>query len=58
MQFHLELTLTSIHQMIESGREELTSGKYVQTEQEILTYTHLIESNRKIMFTLLDRLAE
>lgn len=58
MQFHLELTLTSMQQMIESGREELTSGKYVQNEQEILTYTHLIESNRKIMFTLLDRLAE
>jgi len=58
MQFHLELTLTSMQQMIESGREELTSGKYVQTEQEILTYAHLIESNRKIMFTLLDRLAE
>ena len=47
-----------MQQMIESGREELKGGKYVQTEQKILTYTHLIESNRKIMFTLLDRLAE
>lgn len=58
LQFHLELTLTSMRQMIESGREELTVGKYVQTEKEILTYNHLIESNRKVLFTLLSRLAE
>jgi hypothetical protein len=44
--------------MIENGRKELTSGEYVQTEKEILINKQLIESNRKILFTLLGRLAE
>ena len=58
MQFHLETTLNILQLMIDNGRMELKSGKYVQTEKEILANKHLIESNRKIMFTLLDRLAE
>jgi len=58
LQFHLEPTLYSLKQMIENGRKELMSGKYVQTEKEILINKQLIESNRKILFKLLDRLAE
>jgi len=58
MQFHLETTLNILQLMIDNGRMELKSGKYVQTEKEILANKHIIESNRKIMFTLLDRLAE
>jgi hypothetical protein len=44
--------------MIEGGREELLSGKYVQTEEELLKNKQLIESNREVLFTLLNRLAE
>jgi hypothetical protein len=44
--------------MIAGGRDELTSGKYVQTEKELLRNKQLIESNKKILFTLLTRLAE
>src|SRR5665811_1440640 len=56
MQFHLETTLNSLRQMIENCRKELTIGKYIQTEKEILANKQLIESSRKMLFTLLDRL--
>lgn len=58
LQFHLEPTLKLLQDMIEKGRKELTAGKYVQTEKEILAGKQLIESNRKVLFKLLDRLAE
>ncbi|HEX7493147.1 MAG TPA: type 1 glutamine amidotransferase [Bacteroidales bacterium] len=58
LQFHLEPTVSSLQQMIDNGRNELSKGKYVQTEKEILTSKQLIESNKKVLFKLLDRLAE
>jgi GMP synthase-like glutamine amidotransferase len=58
LQFHLETTQNSLRQMIDFGRDELKSGKYVQTEQELKEYSGLIDSNRSILFTLLDRLAD
>jgi GMP synthase-like glutamine amidotransferase len=58
LQFHLETTMNSLQQMIDYGRAELKMGKYVQTEQELLNNNQLLESNREIMFTLLDRLAK
>jgi GMP synthase (glutamine-hydrolysing) len=58
LQFHLEPTLDLLLGMIEYGRNELKTGKYVQAEKEILKNKQLIESNRKILFTLLARLAE
>ena len=58
MQFHLEPTLNSLQQLIENCRNELTAGKYIQTEEEILSNKHLIESNKKVLFKLLERLAE
>ena len=58
LQFHLEPTQNSLRQMIDAGRDDLKSGKYVQTEQELLKYDQLIESSREILFTLLTRLAQ
>lgn len=58
LQFHLEPTLNSLKQMIDNGREELITGKYVQSEKEILGNKKLIEPDREILFTILDRLAE
>jgi GMP synthase-like glutamine amidotransferase len=58
LQFHLEPTQNSLRQMIDFGRDELKSGKYVQTERELLKYDELIESSRGILFTLLNRLAQ
>lgn len=58
LQFHLEPTRSSLQQMIYNGRNELSKGKYVQTEKEILANRQLIESNKKVLFKLLKRLAE
>ena len=58
LQFHLEPTHNSLRQMIDFGRDQLKSGKYVQSEQELLKHDQLIETNRKILFNLLTRLAE
>jgi GMP synthase-like glutamine amidotransferase len=58
LQFHLEPTLKSLQQMIEHGRDDLTPGKYVQPEEELTADKQLFESNRKILFTLLNRLAD
>jgi GMP synthase-like glutamine amidotransferase len=58
LQFHLEPTLESLQQMIDYGREELKTGTYVQTEKEIMARRQLLESNKKLMFTLLGKLTE
>jgi GMP synthase-like glutamine amidotransferase len=58
LQFHLEPTENSLRQMIDAGREELKSGLYVQTEQELLRHGQLIETNREILFTLLTKMSE
>jgi GMP synthase-like glutamine amidotransferase len=58
LQFHLEPTWELLLEMIEGGREELLPGKYVQAEEDLLKNKQLIESNRKVLFTLLNRLAE
>lgn len=58
MQFHIENTSASLKLMMDNCRNDLTPGKYVQTEKQILSESQLIKSNRKILFTILDRLAE
>jgi GMP synthase-like glutamine amidotransferase len=58
LQFHLEPTWELLLEMIEGGREELLPGKYVQAEEDLLKNKQLIESNRKVLFTLLNRLSE
>ena len=47
LQFHLEPTHESLNKMIEKGREELKKGKYVQTEEEILSNKKLLSTNKK-----------
>jgi GMP synthase-like glutamine amidotransferase len=58
LQFHLETTEKSLQQMLDNGRNKITPSKYAQTENEILMNKQFIESNRKILFSLLDRLSE
>lgn len=57
LQFHLEITPSLLQYMIENGREELTGGKYMQTETEIMNSNFLPESNRRTLFSILDWLA-
>ena len=54
LQFHLETD--SLEEMIGSGVDEMP-GKYVQSENEILSNKHLIESNKKVLFDILNRLS-
>jgi GMP synthase-like glutamine amidotransferase len=56
LQFHLEMTTNSLKAMIEYGRQELNPARYIQTEMELLSNSQLIESNRKVLFKLLDSL--
>jgi GMP synthase-like glutamine amidotransferase len=58
LQFHVEPTFNLLQEMIEHGRNELTKGKFVETEEELLNNKGLIEENRNILFTILNRLAE
>jgi GMP synthase-like glutamine amidotransferase len=58
LQFHLEVTEQSIHIMVENGRNELVSGKYIQSEKELLGQFASVESNNKLMFQILDDLAK
>jgi GMP synthase (glutamine-hydrolysing) len=58
LQFHLEPTWDSLLEMTERGRNELMAGKYIQTEKELLKNKNLIESNKEILFTILNRLTE
>lgn len=58
LQFHMETTESSLQQMIENGRNELIQDKFIQTEEEITGKPLFIESNRKTLFLLLNRLAE
>ena len=58
LQFHLEVTEQSIRTMVENGRNELVSGKYIQSEKELLGQSASVESNNKLMFQILDNLAK
>lgn len=57
LQFHPEITTNSLSQMLEDCESDLTPGKYVQTAGDILNGSGYIEHSRKILFSLLDRLA-
>ena len=56
LQFHCEVTESTLHEMLEASRNELEKGKYIQTAEEILSHKNLISSNNKIMLMLLDKL--
>lgn len=58
LQFHLEMSQATLKTMIENGRSELSEGKYVQSEAMILSQKEFMVSNKKLLFTILDRLAE
>jgi GMP synthase-like glutamine amidotransferase len=58
LQFHLEPTKEWIREMVESGAGELVAGNYVQTGEEILKNIDLVDSNKKILFNLLNRLSK
>ena len=58
LQFHPEVTLNSLQMMIENCRDGLSKGKYIQSEKEILSNKQILVKNKKILFSLLDKLAK
>ena len=58
LQFHIETTEESLEDMSTYGTEELVEGKkYIQSSEEIYHQRSLAQSNKTLLFTLLDRLA-
>ena len=58
LQFHLETTQDSLRDMLKGGIDEAVTGKYIQSEKEILGNKGLIDQGKGNLFRLLDRLAE
>jgi GMP synthase-like glutamine amidotransferase len=58
LQFHLEMSEATLKTMIETGRSELSEGKYVQSEAIILSQKEFMVNNKKLLFIILDRMAE
>lgn len=58
LQFHLEMNEQSLDTMLENGASELISAKYIQTQNEILQHQELLETNKKMLFAILDNMAE
>jgi len=56
LQFHLEVTNQSLHEMLHFGKSELISGNYIQSETEILAQTKYMETNHTILFEILNHL--
>ena len=57
LQFHLEATPSSVAALIENCRGEMTPGRFVQSEEEMLRDRGRFERAHTIMASLLDHLA-
>lgn len=59
MQFHPEMTKTSLQKLIRAaGGELMEKGKFIQTAEGMMEKQHLIKENNSLMFKILDHLAE
>ncbi|MDR1881941.1 MAG: type 1 glutamine amidotransferase [Prevotella sp.] len=58
LQFHFEITEKSYAEMLDNGLDELTDGKYIQTEEYIRKNTQYIPECNRMMRAILDRLVE
>jgi len=56
LQFHFEVTVESMKQMLENGEAELLKSDSIQSADEILNQTAYIEANNLKMFRILDYL--
>ena len=54
LQFHLEVTADSLSKMATFGKNEITDGNYIQSEEIILKNQHHIAENNNKMFALLN----
>jgi GMP synthase - Glutamine amidotransferase domain len=58
LQFHFEVTLNSLQDMIKHGASELIESNTIQTAEKMLSQSGFIEENNKKMFGILDYLAK
>ena len=58
LQFHPEMTESSIKDLINNCRSELVESEYIQSEQEILNNVNLTEKNNNIMIELLNKMED
>ncbi|MHB1687248.1 MAG: type 1 glutamine amidotransferase [Ignavibacteriaceae bacterium] len=58
LQFHFEVTESSLHEMVAEGINELVHDKYVQTGEDILRQKNLIHTNNKMMDALLNKIED
>lgn len=56
LQFHLEMNKKSINELIINAKDDITEGKFVQTEEEMKEKIHLTKNTNKLMVQLLDKL--
>lgn len=56
LQFHFEMGPQHVVTMVEKCADELDGSQYVQTAEEILVNNGHFETNRRIMFGILDQL--
>lgn len=56
LQFHLEMTPSSVEGMIAACGQELVKGEWVQGAEEMRNGLHHAEATRNVLFRLLDRL--
>lgn len=58
LQFHLEVTSDSLSEMISNGEDELVSGKYIQSAQEIKDGIGFIEKCNSLLEDIFDQLVK
>lgn len=59
LQFHLEITPETIRNLISNCNDELVEDKYIQKENELITYTNIyFEKANKIMEDILNRITK
>ncbi len=56
LQFHLESSEASISRLIDNCKDDMTPGKYVQTQDEIFSGNGYLPEIKSCMETLLDKI--
>lgn len=57
-QFHLEVTPSSLANMVEKGKDELIKSQYIQSQSEIIENSNYIDSCNEILTEILNRLSK
>ncbi|MBL0713291.1 MAG: type 1 glutamine amidotransferase [Desulfosarcina sp.] len=56
LQFHLETTPVSLRALVDNCRQELTTGPYIQSAEEIFSTGDCYPANHDVLYSMLNRL--